>query len=69
MVTTRYKDLAGMSYETAWKLHPWIYKDGNYVHHRGKGELVDATGALVDAVREISAKMDGAGVFRGDSKG
>jgi|GEM_PF-974166 hypothetical protein len=70
MVTTRYKDLAGMSYETAWNLHPSIYKDGNYVHHRDIGELVDATGELVDAVREISAKMDGAEVLlRGDSKG
>ena len=68
-MTTRYKDLAGMSYETAWNLHPSIYKDGTYVHYRGIGELVDATGELVDAAREISAKMDGAGVFRGESKG
>jgi hypothetical protein len=40
-----------------------IYKDGNYVHYRGIGEPVDA-------VREISARMDGAEVLlQGDSKG
>ncbi len=61
MVTTRYKDLAGRSYETAWNLDPSIYRDGNYVHYRGMGDLVDATGELVDAAREISARMDRAG--------
>ncbi len=69
MVTTRYKDLAGKSYETEWNLHPSIYRDGNYVHYRGVGDLVDATGELVDAAREISAKMDRAEVFGEDSKG
>ena len=68
-VTTRYKDLAGMSYETAWNLDPCIYRDGNYVHYRGMGELVDVAGDLVEAVRGISAKMDREEAFRGDSKG
>lgn len=61
-MTTRYKDLAGRSYETAWNLDPSIYRDGNYVHYRGMGDLVDA-------VKDLSAKIDRAGVSRGDSKG
>jgi CBS domain-containing protein len=60
-VITRYKDLAGGSYKTSWNLDPSIYRDGNYVHYRGMGDLVDATGELVDAAREISARMDRAG--------
>jgi hypothetical protein len=67
-VTTRYKDLAGKSYETAWNLHPSIYRDGNYVHYKGISALVDATGDLVEAAREICAKMDHAEVFQEDSK-
>ena len=51
-VTTRYKDLAGESYETEWNLNPFVYKDGNYIQRQGIGDLTDAT-------REISAKMDG----------
>ncbi len=69
MVTTRYKDLAGISYETKWNLHPSIYKDGNYVHYGGVGDLVDATREVVEAVKEIPAKMDRAEVFQEDSKG
>ena len=69
MVTTRYKDLAGESYETAWNLDPCIYRDGDYAHYRGMGDLVDATRELIEAVRETSAKMDHAGVFQRDSKG
>ena len=59
-VTTRYKDLAGESYETEWNLNPNIYRDGNYIHRKGIGDLVDAT-------REISAKMDQTMVFQEDS--
>ena len=59
-VTTRYKDLAGESYETEWDLNPFIYRDGNYIQRKGIGDLVDAT-------KEISAKMDGAPVFQEDS--
>ncbi len=60
-VTTHYKDLAGESYDTEWSLNPNIYRDGNYIHRKGIGDLVDAT-------REISAKMDQAIVFEEDSK-
>ena len=67
-VTTRYKDLAGKSYETEWNLNPNIYRDGNYIHRKGIGNLVDATSDLVDATREISAKMDRVPVFQEDSK-
>ncbi len=59
-VTTRYKDLAGELYETEWNLNPSIYRDGNYIHRKGVGDLVDAT-------REISAKMDRVPVFQEDS--
>ena len=61
-VTTRYKDLAGESYETEWSLNPNIYRDGNYIHRKGIGDLVNAT-------REISAKMDQTMVFQGDGAG
>ncbi|HZY65131.1 MAG TPA: hypothetical protein VFE21_04555 [Rubrobacteraceae bacterium] len=59
-VTTRYKDLAGESYETEWRLNPNIYRDGNYIHRKGMGDLVDATNA-------ISAKMNRVPVFQEDS--
>ncbi len=59
-VTTRYKDLAGELYETEWNLNPSIYRDGNYIHRKGVGDLVDAT-------REISAKMNRVPVFQEDS--
>jgi hypothetical protein len=61
-VTTRYKDLAGESYETDWNLNPNIYRDNNYIHRKGIGDLVDAT-------KEISAKMDQTMVFQGDGAG
>jgi hypothetical protein len=67
-VTTRYKDLTGESYETDWNLTPFIYRDGNYVQNKGVGDLVNATEEIVDATREISAKMDGAMSFQEDSK-
>lgn len=51
-VTTRYKDLAGYSYETEWKLNPFIYEHRRYVQHRGIGDLVDV---VAKAVEKLSA--------------
>jgi hypothetical protein len=56
-VTTRYKDLAGESYETEWSLNPNIYRDGNYIQRKGIGDVVDG-------IKEISAKMDETMVFQ-----
>lgn len=47
--------------ETDWNLNPFIYRDDNYIHRKGIGDLVDAA-------REISAKMDRVPVFE-DSQG
>ncbi len=46
-VTARYKDLAGRSYETAWNLDPYVYRDGRYVHRTGLNDMVNA-------IRELS---------------
>jgi hypothetical protein len=47
-VTTRYKDLAGYSYETAWKLNPFVYEHRRYVKHRDIGDLVDVVQTAVE---------------------
>jgi hypothetical protein len=47
-VTTRYKDLAGYSYETEWQLNPFIYEHHRYVQHRGIGDLVDVVEKAVE---------------------
>jgi hypothetical protein len=47
-VTTRYKDLAGYSYETEWQLNPFIYEHRRYVQHRGIGDLVDVVEKAVE---------------------
>lgn len=36
---TRYKDLAGYSYETEWHLNPFIYERRRYTQHRGIEDL------------------------------
>jgi hypothetical protein len=59
-VTTRYRDLAGEYYETEWNLNPSIYKDHRYVQHRGMDDLVERVARLEDALRGISASVDGA---------
>ncbi len=38
----RYKDLSGASYESRWRLNPFLYKDTRRVRHRGMGDLVRA---------------------------
>jgi hypothetical protein len=47
-VTTRYKDLAGYSYETEWKLNPFVYEHRRYVKHRDIGDLVDVVEKAVE---------------------
>ncbi len=54
MVTTRYKDLAGESYETAWNLKPTIYRDGRYVQSKGIQDVARSLEALVERVEELS---------------
>jgi hypothetical protein len=49
-VTTRYKDLAGRSYETEWNLDPYVYRDDRYVHRTGLSNVVSA-------IRELSGKQ------------
>jgi hypothetical protein len=49
-VTTRYKDLAGQTYETTWNLKPAIYRDGRYVQNKGIQEVARA-------VEEISSDL------------
>jgi hypothetical protein len=65
-VTTRYKDLAGESYETEWNLNPCIYKDRHYVQHKGMNDVVNrldeiAAGIkeLVDSARKVPGNGDG----------
>lgn len=53
-VTTRYKDLAGRSYETAWNLDPYVYKDDRYVHRTGLNDVVNA-------IRELSGREPAGG--------
>ena len=40
-VTTRYKDLAGESYETEWNLNPFIYQDDRYIYNKDIPDLVE----------------------------
>jgi hypothetical protein len=47
-VTTRYKDLAGYSYETQWHLNPFIYEHRRYIQHRDIGDLVDVVEKAVE---------------------
>ena len=47
-VTTRYKDLAGYSYNTEWHLNPFIYEHRRYVTRRDMGDLVEAVENLSD---------------------
>ena len=41
-VTTRYKDLSGASYQSQWRLNPFLYKDTRLVRRKGMGDLVNA---------------------------
>ena len=41
-VTTSYKDLAGESYQTEWKLHPLLYEGARIQDSKGMNDLVNA---------------------------
>lgn len=41
-VTVHYKDLAGASYESSWKLDLFLYKDTGLVKRKGMADLVRA---------------------------
>lgn len=54
LVTTRYKDLAGESYQTAWNLKPTIYRDGRYVQNKGIHDVARALENLVENAEELT---------------
>jgi hypothetical protein len=45
-VTVRYKDLTGDSYQSQWRLNPFLYKDTRLVRRKGMGDLVKAVESL-----------------------
>jgi hypothetical protein len=45
-VTVRYKDLTGDSYQSQWRLNPFLYKDTRLVRRKGMGDLVKAVETL-----------------------
>jgi hypothetical protein len=45
-VTVRYKDLTGDSYQSQWRLNPFLYKDTRLVRRKGMGDLVKAVERL-----------------------
>lgn len=51
-VTVHYKDLAGESYDSSWKLNPFMYKDTRIVNRRGMGHLVAAVERLAVSEEE-----------------
>src|SRR5215217_7343557 len=51
-VTVRYKDLTGDSYQSQWRLNPFLYKDTRLVRRKG---MVD----LVNAVERLALSKDG----------
>jgi hypothetical protein len=53
-VTTRYKDLVGEFYETAWNLKPTIYRDHRYVHNKSIEDVARPSEDLVKNVEELS---------------
>ena len=60
-VTTRYKDLAGKSYETEWRLNPLLFDGARIGSSRGMDDLVGA-------VSELSEDGNGEG-SRGPTSG
>jgi hypothetical protein len=68
LVTTRYKDLAGESYETAWNLKPTIYRDDRYVHPKNMKDLVDAAERIADGIERRTGGLPGATQTAGTSQ-
>lgn len=56
-VTTRYRDLAGESYETAWTLNPFIYRDDRYVQSKDVGDVARGVEDLVERVEVLSRRL------------
>ncbi len=48
-VTVRYRDLSGVSYESQWRLNPFLYKDTRLVKRKGMGDLVKAVERLAES--------------------
>lgn len=48
-VTTRYKDLSGASYQSQWRLNPFLYKDTRIVRRKGMGDLVNAVDRIAQS--------------------
>ncbi len=53
-VTTRYKDLAGESYETDWTLDPLLFEDSGIENQKGMNDLVDAVERLPERAEHRS---------------
>lgn len=51
-VTVRYRDLSGVSYESQWRLNPFLYKDTRLVKRKGMGDLVKAVERLAENDQE-----------------
>ena len=49
-VTTRYKDLAGESYETGWTLNPLLFEGAELENSKGMNDLVNAVERIPEAV-------------------
>jgi hypothetical protein len=45
-VTVRYKDLTGDSYQSQWRLNPFLYKDTRLVRRKGMGDFVNTVERL-----------------------
>jgi hypothetical protein len=56
-VTTRYKDLAGESYETEWTLNPFKYREDRYVQTKGVSDVARSLEDLVEKVEELSQRL------------
>ena len=50
-VTIRYEDLAGESYESEWRLNPYIYRDGRYVQRKGVADVARSLEKLSGELR------------------
>lgn len=60
-VTTRYKDLAGESYETTWNLKPTIYRDGRYVQSKGIQDVARSLEEISGDLKALLGRREEAG--------
>ena len=54
-VTTKYKDLAGESYETTWNLKPTIFEDDRYIQNKG---IQDVARSLEEISGDLNALLN-----------